>query len=181
MGEKVSCPTRCRLDTSYIYNMRRRTPSFDGLHACDMRHGIVLRGADNNDYIARNGRWDVFEDASYELEQIGVDEDGNGNGNGNGTFIHVEKPRKRIIDILPILEIETKLNQLVISEVLNLPRKRGRPPKPKKESKTKRVATSYNVFVKEFMQIIQIEMPHLTNRQRMQECAARWRQKTLFN
>jgi hypothetical protein len=144
------------------YTMRKRTPSFDGIHAIDTVPGLVLRGPDNNDYIVKNnkrgiGFWDIYEKALYDDKVT------------HGIVEFIERPRIQIVTIIYQPRKKCKVEDIAPQYVPLPPKIRGRPPTV---THGIRQPSAYNIFVKGIMHTLPVEW---NGQDKMRECARLWR------
>lgn len=82
-------------------------------------------------------------------------------------------PHNIIVPITPYRPFNASTTQqITIESPIDLEKKpRGR---PRKERRNERAPTKYNIFIKGVMSDIKKKHPHMTNNERLKECARLW-------
>ena len=155
--------------------MRKRSPSFDGIHALQLNDGVTLQGIDDNIYVVKNKKWEIFEEVQYDLLR-----------GPNGVTQLISRPfeldivGQKWLDgpeiikrMLPIQGSQNDVDDKIV-------RTKGRPRKNNVVTRT-RPANKYNIFISEAMKILNEELPNLSNQEKMKECAKRWQQSRIQN
>lgn len=163
----------------------RGVPEIDPSTVID---GIVLKGPNNCDYISKNKKWVMFKKATYinvstyqetdnivclilneytNNEKVTLTDGCNNMNDNDGDYNDYDDCMMNNID-----RDDQNITQII--------KKRGRPrTKIIKENKKGRPPTLYNVFVSEYMNILKVEYPDMSNNDRMKECARKWKEQKI--